>query len=41
MLEMPPGPQYDVFISYRHREPDQSWVRQKLSPELRRHALKV
>ena len=23
---------YDLFISYRHREPDKTWVRQTLVP---------
>src|SRR5262245_33570583 len=32
---------YDVFISYRQREPDQSWVRTKLLPELKRHGFRV
>lgn len=29
-----PREKYDVFISYRHREPDQSWVRAVLDPAL-------
>jgi hypothetical protein len=41
MREWPTAPEFDVFISYRHREPDQTWVRGQLGPELRRHALKV
>lgn len=32
---------YDVFLSYRHREPDKSWVRQKLAPALRDAGLRV
>jgi hypothetical protein len=42
--ETPPtddGFAYDVFISYRHREPDKSWVRKKLAPALRDAGLKV
>lgn len=32
---------YDVFISYRWVEPDQSWVRQQLAPALTKAGLKV
>jgi hypothetical protein len=32
---------YDAFISYRHAEPDMSWVRSVLVPELRRKGVKV
>ncbi|HJQ34636.1 MAG TPA: toll/interleukin-1 receptor domain-containing protein [Pyrinomonadaceae bacterium] len=32
---------YDVFISYRHREPDKSWVRKTLVPVLRAGGLSV
>jgi TIR domain len=37
----PPDVAYDVFISYRHQEPDQSWVRETLVPRLRDHGLTV
>ena len=32
---------YDVFISYRHHEPDLTWVRTTLLPRLRVAGLKV
>jgi TIR domain len=32
---------YDVFISYRHQEPDLTWVRTTLVPRLRAEGLKV
>jgi hypothetical protein len=32
---------YDVFISYRHQEPDLTWVRKTLLPRLRAEGLKV
>jgi hypothetical protein len=32
---------YDVFVSYRHREPDKSWVRKTLVPALRADGLRV
>lgn len=32
---------YDVFLSYRHREPDQSWVRNTLKPALSAAGVKV
>jgi hypothetical protein len=32
---------YDVFISYRHQEPDRSWVREKLLPRLHAEGFKV
>lgn len=32
---------YDVFISYRQREPDLSWVRQVLAPRLEAAGLRV
>jgi hypothetical protein len=32
---------YDVFISYRQREPDQSWVRTKLLPALKHEGFRV
>lgn len=33
--------QYDVFLSYRHSEPDGSWVRKQLVPALKAAKLKV
>jgi hypothetical protein len=35
------GPTYDVFISYRHGEPDGSWVRRTLLPRLKSEGLRV
>jgi hypothetical protein len=32
---------YDVFISYRHQEPDQTWVRTRLVPRLGLEGLRV
>jgi hypothetical protein len=32
---------YDVFISYRHQEPDRSWVRTVLLPRLKAAGLRV
>jgi hypothetical protein len=32
---------YDVFISYRHQEPELTWVRNTLLPRLRAEGLKV
>jgi len=32
---------YDVFISYRHVEPDQTWVRAVLEPRLRTAGLRT
>ena len=32
---------YDAFISYRHREPDQSWVRNTLLPALEAAGLTI
>jgi hypothetical protein len=32
---------YDFFVSYRHREPDKSWVRQTFVPALEAHGLRV
>jgi hypothetical protein len=37
---LPPA-KFDVFVSYRHREPDASCVRDRLVPELRRYEVKV
>jgi hypothetical protein len=38
----PQGPrQYDVFISYRHRDPDQTWVRERLVPRFREEGVRV
>jgi hypothetical protein len=34
-------PRYDVFVSYRWTEPDQSWVRNHLVPSLKRAGLRV
>jgi hypothetical protein len=36
-----PHAEFDVFISYRHREPDSSCVRERLVPELRQYDVKV
>lgn len=33
--------EYDVFISYRQREPDKSWVQKTLYPQLSMAGLKV
>jgi hypothetical protein len=32
---------YDVFVSYRHQEPDRTWVRETLVPRLRAAGLAV
>ena len=32
---------FDVFVSYRQREPDLSWVRKKLVPRLEAEGLRV
>ena len=32
---------YDVFISYSHREPDKTWVRDQLVPHLEAKGLRV
>jgi len=32
---------FDVFVSYRHREPDQSWVRGRLVPRLMQENVRV
>jgi hypothetical protein len=32
---------HDVFVSYRQREPDRTWVRGRLVPGLRRHGISV
>ncbi len=37
---MTPESKYDFFVSYRHREPDKSWVRKKLVPALEAKALR-
>jgi hypothetical protein len=34
-------PPYDVFVSYRQREPDRSWVHERLVPALSARSLKV
>ncbi len=36
-----PDFEYDAFISYRHREPDKSWVRETLVPRLEGAGLRV
>lgn len=38
---VPDGFEYDVFVSYRHREPDKSWVRKQLVPQLEALGLRV
>lgn len=39
---MPPSPHaYDVFVSYRHQDPDGPWVRERLVPGLRAAGLAV
>ena len=37
---MSAGP-YDVFLSYRHREPDKTWTRKTLLPRLEAAGLRV
>lgn len=32
---------YDVFISYRHQDPDKTWVRKTLLPRLKAEGLRV
>ena len=32
---------YDVFVSYRHREPDMGWVRHTLVPRFEAEGLRV
>jgi hypothetical protein len=32
---------YDFFVSYRHREPDKSWVRKTLVPALEAYGLRA
>ena len=32
---------YDFFVSYRHREPDKSWVRKTLVPALEKKGLRA
>jgi hypothetical protein len=32
---------YDLFVSYRHREPDRSWVRKTLVPRLESEGLQA
>jgi hypothetical protein len=32
---------YDIFVSYRHQEPDRSWVRDRLLPRLRVEGFEV
>ena len=38
---LPDGFEYDVFISYRQREPDKGWVRKQLVPQLEALGLRV
>ena len=35
------APTYDAFVSYRHQEPDKTWVRQTLVPSLDAAGLRV
>ena len=35
------GFKYDVFLSYRHQDPDKTWVRKTLYPRLKAEGLKV
>ncbi|HSM72682.1 MAG TPA: toll/interleukin-1 receptor domain-containing protein [Anaerolineales bacterium] len=32
---------YDFFVSYRHREPDKSWVRKTLVPAIEQVGLQL
>ena len=42
MASAPARPfEYDVFISYRQREPDRGWVRSTLLPGLKREGFRV
>ncbi len=38
---LPDGFEYDVFVSYRQREPDKGWVRKQLVPQLELLGLRV
>lgn len=38
---MPEKYSYDFFVSYRHREPDKTWVRNMLVPTLEERGAKV
>ncbi|GAB4581274.1 MAG: hypothetical protein Fur0022_40210 [Anaerolineales bacterium] len=38
---MPETTLYDFFISYRHRDPDKTWVRKKLVPALETQGLRA
>jgi len=38
---MSTNPPYDFFVSYRHREPDKSWVRKTLVPALEARGLRA
>jgi len=38
---MSPAATYDVFVSYRHRDPERAWVRDVLLPRLRAERLRV
>lgn len=38
---LPDGFLYDAFISYRHQEPDMSWVRHELVPRLDAAGLRI
>jgi hypothetical protein len=33
--------EYDVFVSYRHRDPDEEWVQKRLVPALRERGVSV
>ena len=39
--ELPDGFEFDVFVSYRQQEPDKSWVRKVLVPQLEALGLRV
>ncbi len=42
MMTLPPDPyDYDVFVSYRQKDPDRIWVRTRLVPALRKANLRV
>src|SRR3954452_20921034 len=36
-----PAHRYDAFVSYRRRDPDQGWVRDRLVPSLRERGLRI
>jgi hypothetical protein len=41
MDDLAGAPEYDVFVSYSHQDPDLTWVRQELVPRLRAAGLRV